>query len=47
MLPPDVLTGVRTLLEGRSLGLDYHDLRVGAPEQVAAVEAWLAASAAP
>jgi hypothetical protein len=37
MPPPEVLGGVRTMLVGRRHGPDYHDLRVGARDDVAAV----------
>ncbi len=41
-VPPEVLTGVNILLAGRVHGLAYDDIRAGARNDVAAVEAWLA-----
>jgi len=40
-VPPEVLTGAHTMLDGRRHSLDDLDLRAGARNDVAAVKAWL------
>lgn len=42
LVPEDAREGVKVMLEGRSLGLSYDEMREGAPDEVAAVEDWIA-----
>ena len=42
LVPEEAREGVKVLLEGRQYGLSYDDVRADAPEEVAAVENWIA-----
>ena len=42
LVPEDAREGVKAMLEGRSLGLSYDEVREDAPAEVAAVEDWIA-----
>ncbi len=42
LVPEDARAGVQLMLEGKQYGLSYDDVRADAPDDVAAVEAWIA-----
>ena len=42
LVPEDARAGVKAMLEGLQYGLSYDEMRADAPDEVAAVEAWIA-----